>query len=61
MVGGSMDVRVENQLVRFVCPTPINHDRVVAELKNSVISHGTLRATLVIDEEGRIAVHEPID
>ena len=32
MATGSIDVRVENQLVRFVCPTPLNHDAVVAEV-----------------------------
>ena len=32
MATGSIDVRVENQLVRFVCPTPLDHERVVAEV-----------------------------
>ena len=31
MATGSIDVRVENQLVRFVCPTPLDHDRVISE------------------------------
>ncbi|MGB1587410.1 MAG: hypothetical protein ACPHJD_01200 [Poseidonia sp.] len=63
MAGGSIDVRVENQLVRFVCPTPINHDAVVNEVggqRNSGVVIKALdrpRATLVIDEQGRIVVH----
>ena len=32
MATGSIDVRVENQLVRFVCPTPLDHDRVISEV-----------------------------
>ena len=32
MASGAIDVRVENQLVRFVRPTPINGDQVVEEL-----------------------------
>ena len=60
MAVGSMDVRVENQLVRFVCPTPVNHDQVVSEVggqRNSGVVIKALdrpRATLVIDEEGRL-------
>jgi TATA-box binding protein (TBP) (component of TFIID and TFIIIB) len=63
MAGGSIDVRVENQLVRFVCPTPVNHDAVVNEVggqRNSGVVIKALdrpRATLVIDEQGRIVVH----
>ena len=63
MAGGSMDVRVENQLVRFVCPTPLDHDRVVSEVggqRNSGVVIKAMerpRATLVVDEEGRIVVH----
>ena len=63
MAAGSMDVRVENQLVRFVCPTPVNHDQVVSEVGgpgNSGVVIKALdrpRATLVIEEEGRIVVH----
>jgi len=63
MATGSIDVRVENQLVRFVCPTPLDHDRVVAEVggqRNSGVVIKAMerpRATLVIDEEGRIVVH----
>ena len=60
---GSIDVRVENQLVRFVCPTPLDHERVVAEVggqRNSGVVIKAMerpRATLVIDEDGRIVVH----
>ena len=63
MATGSIDVRVENQLVRFVCPMPLDHDRVVAEVggqRNSGVVIKAMerpRATLVIDEEGRIVVH----
>ena len=63
MSGGMIDVRVENQLVRFVCPTPLDHDRVVAEVggqRNSGVVLQAMerpRAPLVIDEEGRIVVH----
>lgn len=63
MASGAIDVRVENQLVRFVCPTPINGDQVVEELggqRNSGVVIKALerpRATLVVDQEGRIVVH----
>ena len=61
MAGGSMDVRVENQLVRFVCPTPLNHDQVVKEVggqRNSGVVIKAMdrpRATLVIDEDADAA------
>jgi len=63
MAVGGVDVRVENQLVRFVPTSPVNHDAVVAQLagqKNGGIVIKTLekpRATIIIDEEGRIVVH----
>ncbi|MBT5285819.1 MAG: hypothetical protein HOI79_07585 [Euryarchaeota archaeon] len=63
MASGSVDVRVENQLVRFVCPTPIDQEKVVQMVggqRNSGVVIKVLdrpRATLVIDEEGRIVVH----
>ena len=63
MATGSIDVRVENQLVRFVCPTPLDHDRVISEVggqRNSGVVIKAMdrpRATLVVDEEGRIVVH----
>lgn len=63
MSAGSIDVRVENQLVRFVCPHPLNHDKVVKDVggqRNSGVVIKAMerpRATLVIDEKGRIVVH----
>lgn len=63
MAAGSIDVRVENQLVRFICPVRIDPDRVVDELggtRNSGVVIKAMdrpRATIVIDEEGRIVVH----
>ena len=63
MAVGGVDVRVENQLVRFVPPSPVNHDAVVSQLsgqKNGGIVIKSLekpRATIIIDEEGRIVVH----
>ena len=63
MAVGGVDVRVENQLVRFVPTSPVNHDAVVSQLagqKNGGIVIKTLekpRATIIIDEEGRIVVH----
>ena len=63
MAVGGVDVRVENQLVRFVPKSPVSHDAVVSQLagqKNGNIVVKALekpRATIVIDEEGRIVVH----
>ena len=63
MAVGGVDVRVENQLVRFVPKSPVNHDAVVSQLagqKNGNIVVKALekpRATIIIDEEGRIVVH----
>ena len=63
MAAGGVDVRVENQLVRFVSKSPVSHDAVVSQLagqKNGNIVVKALekpRATIVIDEEGRIVVH----
>ncbi len=63
MAVGGVDVRVENQLVRFVPQSPVNHDAVVSQLagqKNGNIVIKALekpRATIIIDEEGRIVVH----
>ena len=58
-----LDVRVENQLVRFVCPSPINQDKVLEAVGGQRTSGVVIKvldrpnATLVIDEEGRIVVH----
>jgi len=63
MAVGGVDVRVENQLVRFVPQSPVDHDAVVSQLsgqKNGDIVIKALdkpRATIVIDEAGRIVVH----
>ena len=63
MSSRGVDVRVENQLVRFVPPVPIDKDAVVDQLggqRNGGIvikSMDKPRATLIIDEEGRIVVH----
>ncbi|MCH2648287.1 MAG: hypothetical protein MKZ57_00565 [Candidatus Poseidoniaceae archaeon] len=63
MAAGGVDVRVENQLVRFVPKSPVSHDAVISQLagqKNGNIVVKALekpRATIVIDEEGRIVVH----
>ena len=63
MAAGGVDVRVENQLVRFVPKSPVSYDAVVSQLagqKNGNIVVKALekpRATIVIDEEGRIVVH----
>ncbi|MBT60123.1 MAG: hypothetical protein CMA63_01040 [Euryarchaeota archaeon] len=63
MAAGTIDVRIENQLVRFVAPSPIDQSAVVAQLGGQqtggvvikVLDHP--RATIVIDAEGRIVVH----
>ena len=63
MAAGGVDVRVENQLVRFVPKSPVSHDAVISQLagqKNGNIVVKALekpRATILIDEEGRIVVH----
>lgn len=63
MSQGAIDVRVENLLVRFVCPQPVDQQQVIDELggqRNSGVVIKPMerpRATLVIDEEGRIVVH----
>ena len=59
----AIEVRIENQLVRFVPPTPINQQDVVSQLGGQQTSGVVIkvldrpRATLVIDSEGRITVH----
>ena len=57
MAAGGVDVRVENQLVRFVPKSPVSHDAVISQLagqKNGNIVVNALetpRAPIVIDEE----------
>ncbi len=63
MAIGGVDVRVENQLVRFVSPRPVDHESVVTQLDGQKNGHIVVkalekpRATIIIDEEGRIVVH----
>ena len=63
MSQGTISVLVENLLVRFVCPEPVDQQQVIDELggqRNSGVVIKPMdrpRATLVIDEEGRIVVH----
>ena len=47
MATGSIDVRVENQLVRFVCPTPLDHERVVAEVGGQRNSGVVIKLSLI--------------
>ena len=63
MAIGGVDVRVENQLVRFVTKQAIDQELVVTQLaghRSGDIVIKALekpRATLVVDSEGRIIVH----
>ena len=63
MAASGVDVRVENQLVRFVPTSPVDHEAVISQLagqKNGNIVVKALekpRATIIIDEAGRIVVH----
>ena len=60
---GAVEVRVENQLVRYTAPEPFGHDEVVEELggklngKVVILALKSPRATLLVDEEGRLVVH----
>ncbi|MEC7484792.1 MAG: hypothetical protein VX998_08390 [Candidatus Thermoplasmatota archaeon] len=62
-MSGNIDVTVENQLVRFVAPEPIDGDAVIEHLQGQRVGKMVIkalrrpRATLVIDPEGRITVH----
>ena len=63
MSSNAIEVRIENQLVRFVPPTPVDQASVVAQLGGQQTGGVVIkvldspRATLVIDEQGRIVVH----
>ena len=63
MARQSIEVRVENQLVRFVCSPPVDGEAVVKELDGQrtgdiiIKALESPRATIVIDSEGRIVVH----
>ena len=63
MVAKAIDVRIENQLVRFVPPQPVDQESVVAQLGGQRTGGVVIkvldrpRATIVIDQKGRIVVH----
>ena len=63
MVANAIDVRIENQLVRFVPPQPVDQDSVVAQLGGQKTGGVVIkvldrpRATIVVDQQGRIVVH----
>lgn len=59
----AVNVRVVNRLVRYTAPEPIDGDEVVSQLggkksgKSVILALKSPRATLLIDEEGRLVVH----
>jgi TATA-box binding protein (TBP) (component of TFIID and TFIIIB) len=61
--GTAIAVRIENQLVRFIPPSPIDQQAVISQVGGQETSGVVIkvldnpRATLVIDREGRITVH----
>lgn len=63
MTTTAITVRIENQLVRFIPPTPIDQQAVISQVGGQETSGVVIkvldspRATLVIDREGRITVH----
>ena len=63
MSGTAIEVRIENHLVRFTPPAPIDKQAVISQLGGQETSGVVIkvldkpRATLVIDSEGRITVH----
>ena len=63
MASKGIDVRVENHLVRFISPTPVDQDAVVAQLGGTATGGVVIkvldapRATIVIDADGKIVVH----
>ena len=62
-MSSNIDVTVENQLVRFICPKPVDGEAVVEQLQGQRVGGMVIkslrrpRATLVIDPQGRITVH----
>ena len=62
-MASAIEVRIENQLVRFVPPSPVDQASVVAQLGGQQTGGVVIkvldrpRATLVIDQAGRIVVH----
>ena len=63
MATKGIDVRVENQLVRFISRAPVDQDAVVAQLGGTATGGVVIkvldapRATIVIDTDGKIVVH----
>jgi len=63
MSGTAIKVRIENHLFRFIPPNPIDPQAVVSQLGGQETSGVVIkvldkpRATLVIDQQGRITVH----
>jgi len=59
----AVKVRVENQLVRFTAPQPFEAEEVINSLggkksgKYVILALKNPRATLLVDEEGRLVVH----
>ncbi|MDP6099187.1 MAG: hypothetical protein QF566_03325 [Candidatus Thalassarchaeaceae archaeon] len=59
----AVKVRIENQLIRFTAPEPFGSDEVIDTLggkKNGnfiIIALKNPRATLLVDQEGRLVVH----
>ena len=57
------NVRVVNRLVRYTPSEPIDGDEVVSQLggkksgKSIILALKSPRATMLIDEEGRLVVH----
>ena len=63
MAPAGIEVRVENQLVRFIPRVPVDQDAVVAQLGGTATGGVVIkildapRATIVVDAEGKIVVH----
>ncbi|HJM19979.1 MAG TPA: hypothetical protein QF802_05955 [Candidatus Thalassarchaeaceae archaeon] len=59
----AVKVRIENQLVRFTAPEPFGSDEVITTLggkkngKYVILALKNPRATLLVDQEGRLVVH----
>ena len=59
----AVEVRVENQLIRFTAPEPFNSEEVITTLggkksgKFVILALKNPRATLLVDQDGRLVVH----
>lgn len=59
----AVEVRVENQLIRFTPPEPFNSEDVISTLggkksgKFVILALKNPRATLLVDQDGRLVVH----